>query len=310
MIQQVNIHNFKSIRKLSINCSRINLIIGQPNTGKSNILEAMSLLSSDVKDLKKVIRYRELSNLFYDNIVSQKVIVETGTNKAQLFFENNNFMLADAKFSKVVNDTDFSQVQSQQSNILNYKYLPVDKFVRQNPTKLQTPHGENLFELLQSNPDLREMAASVLSGLGYKLQLRTQNMEIEFVKEENNVLITYPWQSLSDTIQRVIFYNSVIDTNKDSVILLEEPEANTFPLYTKLLGEKIALDLSNQYFVITHNPFFLLSVIDKAPVSEIAIFIAEYENYSTKLRAVQATELPQILELDSDVFLNLNKFGK
>ena len=76
------------------------------------------------------------------------------------------------------------------------------------------------------------------------------------------------------------------------------------------MGEKIALDLSNQYFVITHNPFFLLSVIDKAPVSDIAIFIAEYENYSTKLRAVKATELPQILELDSDVFLNLNKFGK
>jgi AAA15 family ATPase/GTPase len=135
-------------------------------------------------------------------------------------------------------------------------------------------------------------------------------MEIEFVKEENNVLITYPWQSLSDTIQRIIFYNSVIDTNKDSTILLEEPEANTFPLYTKLLGEKIALDNSNQYFVVTHNPFFLLSVLDKAPESDIAIFIAEYEDYSTKLKEVQSSELPQILELDSDVFLNLNKFGK
>jgi len=270
----------------------------------------MSLLSSDVKEKKKVIRFREISNLFYDNNVSQKILVETGFNKAQLIFDNNNYGFTVDTLANHIVENNFIVHQSPITNILKYKYSPISNFVRINPLKLQTPHGENLFELIQSNPDLREMVASVFSGLGYKLQLRTQNMEIEFVKEENNVLITYPWQSLSDTIQRVIFYNSVIETNKESVILLEEPEANTFPLYTKLLGEKIALDNSNQYFLITHNPFFLLAVIDKAPVADIAIFIAEYENYTTKLKEVQASELPQILELDSDVFLNLNKFGK
>ena len=310
MINQVHIQNFKSIKQLTFNCKRINLIIGQPNTGKSNILEAMSLLSSDVKEKKKVIRFREISNLFYDNNVSQKILVETGFNKAQLIFDNNNYGFTVDTLANHIVENNFIVHQSPITNILKYKYSPISNFVRINPLKLQTPHGENLFELIQSNPDLREMVASVFSGLGYKLQLRTQNMEIEFVKEENNVLITYPWQSLSDTIQRVIFYNSVIETNKESVILLEEPEANTFPLYTKLLGEKIALDNSNQYFLITHNPFFLLAVIDKAPVADIAIFIAEYENYTTKLKEVQASELPQILELDSDVFLNLNKFGK
>lgn len=310
MINQVHIQNFKSIRQLTFNCRRINLIIGQPNTGKSNILEALSLLSSNIKDKNKVIRFLEISNLFFDNNVTQKIIVETGFNKAQLVFENNSYGLTIDTLTNHIVENKLIVNQSPITNILNYKYSPIGNFVRINPLKLQTPHGENLFELIQSNPDLREMVASIFSGLGYKLQLRTQNMEIEFVKEENNVLIVYPWQSLSDTIQRVIFYNSVIDTNKESVILLEEPEANTFPLYTKLLGEKIALDNSNQYFIITHNPFFLLSVIDKTPVSDIAIFIAEYQDYATKLKVVQATELPLILELDSDVFLNLNKFGK
>ncbi|NVO09710.1 MAG: AAA family ATPase [Bacteroidales bacterium] len=310
MINQVHIENFKSIRRLTFGCKRVNLIIGQPNTGKSNILEALALLSSGVNDMKRLIRFRELNNLFYDNDVSQKILVTTDTKRVELLFEDNNFYFKEKGYSIQVTDNNFHINFTGVDGVLYYKYSPVSNFVRLNPLKLKTPHGENLFELLQSNPDLRRMVADIFSGLGYKLQLRTQNMEIEFVKEENNVLITYPWQSLSDTIQRIIFYNSVIDTNKDSTILLEEPEANTFPLYTKLLGEKIALDDSNQYFVVTHNPFFLLSALDKAPMSDIAIFIAEYEDYSTKLKEVQSSELPQILELDSDVFLNLNKFGK
>jgi len=310
MITRLNIQNFKSIRQLTLNCKRVNLIVGQPNTGKSNILEALSLFSPANTDLKKVIRYRELSNLFFDNDVSQRVTVETDNLNAQLFFENDNFNFADNKFSRIIRENDFFQHEKLETNVLNYKFFPIDKFIRVNPAKLQAPHGENLFEILYSNPSLRDLTASVFAGLGYKLQLRTQGLEIEFVKEENNILITYPWQSLSDTIQRVIFYNAVIDSNKESVILLEEPEANTFPLYTKLMGEKISLDNTNQYFIVTHNPFLLLSIIDKTPVHDLNFFITEYANYETSVKEVQADELPKILELDSDVFLNLNKFGK
>lgn len=45
MISQLLIENFKSIRKLDLNCRKINIFIGEPNTGKSNILEALGLLS-------------------------------------------------------------------------------------------------------------------------------------------------------------------------------------------------------------------------------------------------------------------------
>jgi AAA15 family ATPase/GTPase len=40
----ININNFKSIRKWQLqDCRRINLIIGYPNVGKSNLPEALSL---------------------------------------------------------------------------------------------------------------------------------------------------------------------------------------------------------------------------------------------------------------------------
>jgi AAA15 family ATPase/GTPase len=45
MISHLSIENFKSIRKLDLRCRKINIFLGEPNTGKSNILEALGVLS-------------------------------------------------------------------------------------------------------------------------------------------------------------------------------------------------------------------------------------------------------------------------
>ncbi|HUN16361.1 MAG TPA: hypothetical protein PK622_06105, partial [Saprospiraceae bacterium] len=43
-IKNISITNFKSIKKAELNdCRKVNLLIGYPNVGKSNILEALSL---------------------------------------------------------------------------------------------------------------------------------------------------------------------------------------------------------------------------------------------------------------------------
>ena len=41
MIKKLEIENFKSIKHLSLDCKRVNVFIGEPNAGKSNILEAL-----------------------------------------------------------------------------------------------------------------------------------------------------------------------------------------------------------------------------------------------------------------------------
>jgi Predicted ATPase len=43
MLQNISIKNFKSIKDLEFKAKRINLFIGKPNTGKSNILEALGI---------------------------------------------------------------------------------------------------------------------------------------------------------------------------------------------------------------------------------------------------------------------------
>src|SRR5258706_10689539 len=45
MIKDLSIECFKSIRALSIPCRKVNVFIGPPDTGKTNILEALYFLS-------------------------------------------------------------------------------------------------------------------------------------------------------------------------------------------------------------------------------------------------------------------------
>ncbi|GHT21985.1 hypothetical protein FACS189430_03060 [Bacteroidia bacterium] len=45
LVSNIHIINFKSIQDIVLeDCRRINLFIGKPNVGKSNILEALTLM--------------------------------------------------------------------------------------------------------------------------------------------------------------------------------------------------------------------------------------------------------------------------
>lgn len=44
IIKSVSVKNFKSVKSATLSdCRRINVLIGRPNVGKSNILEALAL---------------------------------------------------------------------------------------------------------------------------------------------------------------------------------------------------------------------------------------------------------------------------
>ena len=47
-ITTLRIQNFKSIKDVEMKPRRVNIIIGEPNVGKSNVLEELSLLGGDV----------------------------------------------------------------------------------------------------------------------------------------------------------------------------------------------------------------------------------------------------------------------
>jgi AAA15 family ATPase/GTPase len=326
MVKNVSIKNFKSLKDVSFESRRVNIFIGEPNTGKSNLLEALGTFSLNRDNYERILRYRTFYDLFFDNDTSESASITADSYTLTIAFHNE-----ECKFwVKDNNSSSFGEfgrkVIPKDSLLLNlgvrnnwgvdrdiplpfhyYKFAVPQKFRSDNSSFLSVPDGDNLFSILRSNKELREIAEAILRDKGYRLHLRTGESEIELVKDEG-VLISYPYQSISDTLQRIIFYLAAIKSNKDAILLLEEPEAHTFPFYTKFLAERIALEESNQYFIVTHNPYFLLSLVEKTPLQDIAIFITYMEDYQTKLRPLADSEIGEILDLNTDIFFNLDKF--
>jgi AAA15 family ATPase/GTPase len=110
----------------------------------------------------------------------------------------------------------------------------------------------------------------------------------------------------SDTLRRIIFYTVAIASNKDSVLVFEEPESNAFPYYTKYLGERIALDETNQFFIATHNPYLLSAIVEKGRKEDVQVFITYFKDYQTRVRPLTPAEVSELME--ADPFFNLDRF--
>ena len=113
---------------------------------------------------------------------------------------------------------------------------------------------------------------------------------------------------MKDTLQRIIFYSVAIESNKDSTLIFEEPEAHAFPYYTKYLGEKIAFDKTNQYFIATHNPYLLQSIIEKAKMNSVNVIVTYFKDYQTKIKQLNEQQISEIMDMDVDPFFTLDSF--
>jgi len=317
MIKSLNIQNFKSIKHLHLDCKKVNIFIGKPNTGKSNILESIGIFSFLYGKLEDLVRFeKNLSNLFSDQELSEKIMITIDEYYYEIKFANQMFIGSGGDKEKKIFHFDFnfgydlggSSGGSGTSLFKFYRFAVKDKFPRQEYNFLLPPRGENLLFILQTNKTLRKLIADIFSEYGLRIVLKPQEEKIEVQKEIEDVIISHPYSLVSDTLQRVVFHLVAIETNKDSIIIFEEPEAHAFPYYTKFLAERIALDKTNQYFISTHNPYFLLSVLEKTPKNDIGIFITYFEDYQTKVKPLSEKEMSKVLDLDTDIFFNLDRF--
>ncbi len=323
MIKTLEIKNFKSLKHLKLDCKRVNVFIGKPNAGKSNLLESVGVFSlpfrslSNVKAIKEFIRIENLIDLFHDHDLNETAEIKTDRASFQVKFDGRVFKCAVREEGKDSDSVGFDifftgDVGNMQGEFISpfrfYRFATLEKFSRPEADFLVPPKGENLCQILLTRKDLRKFVVDLLGEHGLKLVLKQLEYKIEVQKEIEGAVFSQPYSLLSDTLQRVIFYNAAIDTNKDAIIILEEPEAHAFPFYTKFLAERIALDASNQYFVATHNPYFLSSVLEKTPQDDISIFITYFEDNQTKLRPFAQEEMTEVLDLDADVFFNLERF--
>ncbi len=320
MIKNVAIENFKSIKKVNFNTSRINLFIGESNAGKSNLLEVLGLLSwwgNRTANLNEFIRFQSISNLFYDDLTDDQVLIKLDDVSLRLYYEYDHFRLEDLEKRAHVSIGHGGEDRGGglSSGLLEkfrmikfYKYMELNSFAAESPKPLSPPYGNNLFSVVYSNKPNREMMKNFVKSFGFYLVFKPQQKIFEIQKQIEDIIIAYPYILASDTLKTVIFYLFAITSNKGATLVFQEPEAHAFPYYTKYIAEKIALDEKNQYFIATHNPYFLTSVLEKAPKESTNVFITYFEDYQTKLKLMSEAQIKEILDFDIDPFFDIRSF--
>jgi len=316
-IKLFGIENFKSIKLLSINCRRVNLFIGEPNSGKSNFLEAIGVLSHLFHgSIQDFVRFETMTDLYYDHILEDPLEIRFDEISIKLNFKDGRFTCNIHEGNKTARlftyRYDGGSAPSKHPYFKRFKFYRFAKqsdFPRQESEFLNPPDGDNLLHVILTRKGLRRIIKEIFDKFGYRIVFRPREGKIEVQKESEDILFSFPYSLSSDTIQRLIFYLAAIHSNKNSIVTFEEPEAHAFPYYTKYLAETIALDKNNnQYFIATHNPYFLTSILEKTPKKEVAIFATSLVKYQTKAKPLTAKQKEEILDLGSAVFFNIKNF--
>jgi predicted ATPase len=305
----LDIKGFKSIKELHLDCRRINLFIGEPNTGKSYILEALGFLSFCARggDLREYVRLEQMRDLFFDGIVAKgawqlnvrvgamTAAVDAQFSNGKYQFESNGSTFVSAREPGSV----LSAVQKQFDFIRFYRFRTLTKYPSDEGGSLQPPDGSNLVSLLYSSKDLRQLAGEYFAPSGLLFVIKPHEHVIEIQKQAEGVAVSFPYSIASDTLQRMVFYTTAIESNRDATLAFEEPEAHAFPYYTKHLGERIALDENgNQYFIATHNPYLLTAIWEKSAAGEVAVFATYYRDYETRVKPLTPEDMTWLFEAD------------
>jgi AAA15 family ATPase/GTPase len=325
MIQKLVIKNYKSVKHLDISCKKLNVFIGEPNSGKSNIIEALSLKSQNAigQQLnKEIFRYKILGDLFYDFNINQPIEVSCGDKLTLLRYSVRDNGVSDNMFDFILDNNinankpyqldhsgkvvNIGEANLGASDVRFYEFKKLATFFASYSPHLSTPYGENLPILLLANADYKKWVSEFVQSKGLRLTLKPTENDINFSKIVDDEIYSYPYFSISETLQRIIFYNLAIMSNKKALILFDEPESNTFPFYTKFMGERIALDETNQFFITTHNPYLLLSLIEKSSFEKINVCLVEMKNYQTTISVLTEAQVTKVLDLNSDIFFNFN----
>jgi hypothetical protein len=317
MIREVEIEGFKSIQKLRLECRRINLFIGPPNTGKSNLLEGLGIfcLHYAPAELRAFARCQTMADLFHDQDVGSPVRVRadgyTWTLKYEPSVDPPFRIKAERSFESYYHfDATLGggAFEPHRLPFRFYRFVPLDRFPAKEPGFLRPPHGENMLHLLLLHRTLRQKIAEIFAAYGLRLVLKPQEDRIELQKEAEGVIIAYPYILASDTLRRLVFHLLAIETNEGALLIFEEPEAHAFPYYTKYLAERIALDARNQYWISTHNPYFLLAILEKAPREDVAVFLTAWREGATQVRPLGEAEIQEMVDAGCSLFFDLECF--
>ncbi|MFU8789434.1 MAG: AAA family ATPase [Methylobacter sp.] len=335
----VHITNFKSLKDVTLSdCKRINLLIGKPNVGKSNILEAIGLFGlgysrfNNNKKLSQFIRFENIPELFFDGNISEPITVAINDDgnepSCRIDYQNINHknifdtikffdkqlvisLFIDGTHSTLTVNNDLELDIAELGglyNIKQYKFTHNPVLEKLNIPYLMPPFGVNLLNVIQENKQLKKQLSGIFAEYGLKLVFDAANQALKIMKEiKDSEVFLLPYYSIADTLQRIIFFKTAIASNEDSILLFEEPEAHCFPPYITHIAKEIISSENNQFFIATHSPYILDAFLEDVRV-DLAIFMADFKDGETVIKRLTDAELNDVYEYGLDLFFNAELF--
>ena len=319
-INNIEISNFKSIKHLKIDgCKKINVFVGMPNAGKSNILEALGLfgmLNFTKSDIESFVRFYNYDELFFEGNILEKILININFTKLEIkrnkFYDNpenhylglkNELEYTFGKPTEEENKYDDNSV----SKIKKYHFKETEVFSSYNDNSLNFPYGEDLGKIISTYPRLREIANTFFKQNNLKILIEKNTNELKVFKEfQDGTVFTLPYDMIADTLQRLIFYKAAIMSNKKAVLLFEEPEAHCFEPYILEFTNDVKYDENdNQFFIVTHSDFIIKEFLrDEESKENTNIYLVNNVDGETQVKLLEKDKNEDVYEYGMNVFFN------
>jgi hypothetical protein len=260
------------------------------------------------------------NELFY-NAANKYCSVETNIGKVALEASEGLSVLLDTTNGRVrygfLKGLDIDHVDPEKSAILNtvkrYIFQQKKQWNSAGNDVLLPPFGENIIDTLSYSPDVTGVTAWMKKefakfGLEYVLDMSDSSIKVQRRLDAGKVM-SLPYSSIADTLQRIIFYKTAIASNKNSVLLFEEPEAHAFPPYIRTLTYDIEKSESNQFFITTHSPFVVNDFLEYQHTrEELSIYVVDFKDGQTTAKRLSDEEMNEIYDYGIDVFFSLENY--
>jgi hypothetical protein len=331
MIKRLVVERFKSVQRVDLPCKRVNVLLGPPDSGKSNILESLYFLSRIGWGwpLDTSLRLRPETGfepLFFHQFFEPPLVIELHLDvpqPAQLLRTEVSIAGQERRLRIAMNPgTPNSSIMEVPfggtadnaglSWLRYYSFAGSESWTyatnwRRATELVVPPHGWNLLYIARHSQSAYDYLKDLVAGLGWKLRFDQQMKVFRLSEVRESEILDYNLDLLSDSLKRLFFYVTILRTSKGATLVFDEPDVYAFPPYPKTLGDLIAADSGNQYFLTTHNPYFLSSLVEKTPTLDLGVFVcARGEDGATEVRPVPTDRLPVIVETGASIFFNLN----
>lgn len=234
-IKKLCINRYKSITKPFIlnEPGKLHIFIGENNTGKTNILDAIFQL------------YNEDKKRFFDKRTSINILF---TLRSKFGKELSVKQKGGAKSFFI----DGKRINTQKAqDILNHHII---RLRATNPIN-HTIFEQDLINFKKKNYKIFKIFCDTLIKYIPKIKLTKNLLEKKLVKENN---IIRPFERMGDGFKQVFIILMYLFNPQYTILILDEPEIHLHPaLIKKLLSIIEYKNVDNQLFLTTHSPLFI-----------------------------------------------------